>query len=70
MKECSSFEIWGNLFCGWGPPSWEGVFMGVVCGKVSGWVGKFLAKTPSLRLGWEIEWNFGQIGGLRIFLSI
>ena len=31
----------------------------VVFGKVSGWVGKFLAKTSSLRLGWGIEWNFG-----------
>ena len=32
--------------------------MGVVCGKVSRWIGKLLAKTPSLRLGWGIEWNF------------
>ena len=43
------------FFWGWGPPSWEGVFMGVVCEKVSGWVGKILAKTSSLRLGWGIE---------------
>ena len=37
-----------------GLPSWEGVFMGVVCGEVSGWGGMLLAKTFSFRLGWGI----------------
>ena len=40
----------------WGePPSLEDLFMGVTCGGVSGWVGKLLAKTSSLRLRWGIE---------------
>ena len=29
--------------------------MGVVCGEVSGWVGKFLTKMSSIRLGCGIE---------------
>ena len=29
--------------------------MRVACGEISGWVGKLLAKTSSLRLGWGIE---------------
>ena len=37
------------------PLSLEDLFMGVNCGGVFGWVGKLLAKTSSLRLGWEIE---------------
>ena len=44
-----------ELGVGRGPPSWEGVFMGVVCGEVFKWVGMFLAKTSNLRLGWGIE---------------
>ena len=28
---------------------------GVVCREVSGWVGKFLTKMSSIRLGWGIE---------------
>ena len=43
-------EEWGEG----GPLSWEGVFMGVVCGEVSRWVGKFLTKMSSIRLGWGI----------------
>ena len=43
-------EEWGD-----GPLSWEGVFMGVVCGEVSRWGGKCLAKMSNLRLGWGIE---------------
>ena len=42
-------EWWG------GPLSWEGVVMGVVCGEVSGWVGKFLTNMSSIKLGWGIE---------------
>ena len=38
-----------------GPLSWEGVFTGMVCGEVSKWVGKFLTKMSSIRLGWGIE---------------
>ena len=38
-----------------GPLSWEGVFIGVVYGEVSGWAGKFFTKMSSLRLGWGIE---------------
>ena len=53
-----------------GPLSWEGVFTGMVCGEVSKWVGKFLTKMSSIRLGWGIEWIYGQIGGVEIFLSI
>ena len=53
LEEGRSFEIWGRM--GGGPPSWEGVFMGVVCGEVSKWVGKLLAKIFSLRLGRGIE---------------
>ena len=45
-----SGEEWGD-----GPLSWERVFMGVVCGEVSKWAGKCLAKISSLRLGWGIE---------------
>ena len=40
---------------GGGLSSWEGVFMGVICEEIFGWVVKFLAKTSSLRLGWGIE---------------
>ena len=40
---------------GGGPLSWEGVFTGMVCGEVSEWVGKFLTKMSSIRLGWGIE---------------
>ena len=29
--------------------------MGVVCGEVSEWVGRFLAKIFSLRQGWGIK---------------
>ena len=62
MEEGSSFEIWGR-YCLWKedgggggePLSLEDLFMGVNCGGVFGWVGKLLAKTSSLRLGWEIE---------------
>ena len=54
MEKGGSFEIWRRMGEG-GPPSWEGVFMGEVCGEVSGWVGKFLAKTSSLRLGFGTE---------------
>ena len=63
MEEGSSFEIWGR-YCLWKeggggwwgePPSLEDLFMGVTCGGVSGWVGKLLAKTSSLRLRWGIE---------------
>lgn len=39
-------EEWGD-----GPLSWEGVFMGVVCGEVSRWAGKCLAKMSNLRFG-------------------
>ena len=43
------FEIWGKKFFGGGggggSSSWKGVFIGVVCEKISGWVGNFLAKT-------------------------
>jgi len=53
LEEGGSFEIWGRM--GGGPPSWEGVFMGVVCGEVTGWVGKLLAKIFCLRLGRGIE---------------
>ena len=34
---------------------WEGVLMVVVCGEVSGRVGKFSTKMSSIRLGWGIE---------------
>ena len=40
---------------GVGPLSWVGEFMGVVCGEVSAWDGRILAKIVSLLLGWEIE---------------
>ena len=40
---------------GVGPLSWEGVFMGVVCGEVFGWDGKCFAKMSTLRLGWGIK---------------
>ena len=53
MEEGGSFEILGRM--DGGPLSWEGVFMGVVCGEVSGWVGKFLTNMSSIRLGWGIE---------------
>ena len=39
-------EEWGD-----GPLSWEGVFIGVVYGEVSGWARKFFTKMSSLRLG-------------------
>ena len=60
MEEGGSFEIWGRIEGGGGeggvgPLSWEGVVMGVVCGEVSGWVGKFLTNMSSIRLGWGIE---------------
>ena len=50
-----AFKFGEELGGGVRPPSWEGVFMGVVCREVIGWVGKFLAKTSSLRFGWGIE---------------
>ena len=50
-----AFKFGEELGGGVRPPSWEGVFMGVVCREVFGWVGKFLAKTSSLRFGWGIE---------------
>ena len=37
-------EEWGD-----GLPSWIGVCMGVVCGEVSGWAWRSLAKIFSLR---------------------
>ena len=61
MEEGGSLEIWGRMLGllwgggGVGPLSWEGVFMGVVCGEVFGWVGKCFANMPNLRLGWGIE---------------
>ena len=56
MEEGGSFEIWGRIWGGGvGPLSWEGVVMGVVCGEVSGWVGKFLTNMSSIRLGWGID---------------
>ena len=54
MEEDGSFEILGSIRGGGGPLSWEGVFMSVVCRKVSGWIGKLLAKTSSLKLGMGI----------------
>ena len=40
---------------GGGPLNWEEVLMAVVCGEVSGRVGKFSTKMSSIRLGWGIE---------------
>ena len=40
---------------GFGPLSWVGELMGVVCEEVFTWVGRILAKIVSLLLGWEIE---------------
>ena len=58
MEEGGSLEIWGRMLGvgggGVGPLCGEGVFMGVVCGEVSGWGGMLLAKTFSFRLGWGI----------------
>ena len=45
-------EEWG---AGGGLPSWEWVFMCVICGEVSGWGGMLLANTSSFRLRWGIE---------------
>ena len=39
-------EDWGD-----GPQSWEGEFMGVVCGEVFAWDGRISAKIVSLLLG-------------------
>ena len=39
---------------GGGSLNWEGVIMVVACGEVFGWVGEFLTKMSSIRLGWGI----------------
>ena len=44
LEEGSSFEIWGIYFGGeggCGPPSWEGVLMGVVLWR-------------SIQMGWDV----------------
>ena len=57
MEEGGSFEVWGRVVVGGGDGhlNWEGVFMSVVYGEVSVWVGRILAKILNLLLGWGIE---------------
>ena len=55
MEEGGSWVIWGRMGGGGEPLYWEGVLMVVVCGEVSGRVGKFSTKMSSIRLGWGIE---------------
>ena len=56
MEEGGSFEVWGRVVGGGdGLLNWEGVFMSVVYGGVSVWVGRILTKILNLLLGWGIE---------------
>ena len=48
-------RLWRRVVAGKFGEEWEGVLMVVVCGEVSGRVGKFSTKMSSIRLGWGIK---------------